>query len=247
MIKQTWLFFTRRLIKSFQQPAMLFMTLMTPILYLVLFAPLLQRFSGSMADVLNQFVPGILILTAFSAGMGTGWYVVDDDTQDILELFKVMPINSFAYVLGTVIYDIIGFLVPAAILIIGAAWRGFTIHIEGLSVLLLLGTVFALAVSSLTAWVGLKIRNTGAVGGIVSGIQLPLMLLSGVMLPISYGPHWLRTIAQFNPMYYVVKGAQAFNQGTFDSKWGVSGFAVSLVLLLIGLLISTHSYRKLRI
>lgn len=246
-IYQLALFTNRRLKTTLRSPAMLMMTLMTPLIYLLFFAPLLEKFSGSYAIVLDQFMPGMLILTAFTVGMGTGWYIVDDDTRHLIEQFRVMPIRPAAYIGGTVLYDVIGFLVPAGLLIAGAAWAGFKLHWFGLLTLLVLGTLFTLTVSALIAGIGLVLRNTGAVGGVVSGIQLPLMLLSGVMLPISYGPTWIQNLAKFNPMYYVVRAAQNLNAEDFQTKWVLWGFSLTIVLMVVSLLWSTKKYRKLAI
>jgi ABC-2 type transport system permease protein len=168
---------------------MLMMTLMTPLLYVLLFAPLLQHMYGSTASALDHFMPGLIILTAFTAGMGTGWYVVDDVKSGVIARFKVSPASGSAYLWGCVLADAATFLIPTAILVGVGVLMGYTIHWGGLAASAGLGLLFTFMYSMTTAGIGLALKNTGAVGGIVSGIQLPVMLLSGVMLPISFGPH----------------------------------------------------------
>ena len=42
-----------------------------------------------------------------------------------------------------------------------------------------------------------------------------MLLLAGVLLPISLGPTWMRVLAHFNPLYYLVEGARALAAGAF--------------------------------
>jgi ABC-2 type transport system permease protein len=74
------LFFRRKMLESLRQPAWIVMGLTTPLLYLALFTPLLNSLAGSpgfpKGHVLDVFVPGILVLIAFGAGMGAGWTVI---------------------------------------------------------------------------------------------------------------------------------------------------------------------------
>jgi ABC-2 type transport system permease protein len=38
-------------------------------------------------------------------------------------------------------------------------------------------------------------KETGSLAAIVTGLQLPLTLLSGVLLPLSLAPEWMRVLA----------------------------------------------------
>ena len=68
-LRDTWLIYRRSLILTLRQPVWVAMGLFQPVLYLFLFAPLLEgaaMATGPSASALNWFVPGLLILTAFS-------------------------------------------------------------------------------------------------------------------------------------------------------------------------------------
>ena len=71
---QTGLFFRRKLLETLRQPVWIITGLTTPALYLALFAPLLRSLDGGPGfppgQVLEVFVPGVLVLVAFGAGMG---------------------------------------------------------------------------------------------------------------------------------------------------------------------------------
>jgi ABC-2 type transport system permease protein len=71
---ESGLFSRRKILESLRQPAWIIMGLTTPLLYLALFTPLLNSLAGGPGfppgHVLDVFVPGILVLIAFGAGMG---------------------------------------------------------------------------------------------------------------------------------------------------------------------------------
>ena len=102
---QTELFFRRKLLETLRQPVWLVTGLTTPLLYLALFAPLLRSLAGGPAfppgQVLDVFVPGILVLIAFGAGMGAGWPVIWELDSGVIERLRVTPASRFALLLGT--------------------------------------------------------------------------------------------------------------------------------------------------
>ena len=52
--------------------------------------------------VLDVFVPGILVLIAFGAGMGAGWPVIWELDSGVIERLRVTPASRLALLLGTV-------------------------------------------------------------------------------------------------------------------------------------------------
>jgi ABC-2 type transport system permease protein len=100
------------------------------------------------------------------------------------------------------------------------------VHLAGLLVLgillCLLGTVVA-AFSTATALVTKDINSFAA---IVNGLNLPVLLLAGVLLPISLGPSWMRAAAHFDPLYYVVVASRVLAGGVFAGSQVWQAFAV---------------------
>jgi hypothetical protein len=82
------------MLESLRQPAWIIMGLTTPLLYLGLFTPLLNSLAGGPGfppgHVLDVFVPGILVLIAFGAGMGTGWPVIWELDSGVIERLRVL-------------------------------------------------------------------------------------------------------------------------------------------------------------
>ena len=109
LVCQTALLFRRKLLEFLRQPTWVFVGLSTPLLYLALFGPLLEKLAGGPGfphgAVLDLFVPGILVLMAFSGGMGAGWIVIWELDSGVIERLSVTPVNRLALVLGTALRD----------------------------------------------------------------------------------------------------------------------------------------------
>jgi ABC-2 type transport system permease protein len=59
----------------------------------------------------------------------------------------------------------------------------------------------------------LTIRDQGALAGMLSTLTVPLLLLSGVLLPMTLAPDLLQTLAQFNPFTHAVEAARVLVNG----------------------------------
>jgi len=188
ILLEIWLLFKRRILETLREPVWVFTGLMEPLLYMALFAPLLKNVGAvqlTTSQVLDSFVPGLLTLLAFGSGMGEGWVIVDDLKTGVVERLRVSPASRFSLLMGTILRDIVTFIVPS-ILVIFISWIfGFTVHIWGLLILAVLLCFLTAIVSAWSGSIGLIVKQVGSVAAVVTGLQLPLTLLSGILLPLS--------------------------------------------------------------
>jgi ABC-2 type transport system permease protein len=71
-----------------------------------------------------------------------------------------------------------------------------------------------------------------------------VLLLSGILLPMTLGPRWLQRIAAFNPFSHIVDAARvAFNDRLGDSSL-VIGLACAAALAVAGLAIATRTFQR---
>jgi ABC-2 type transport system permease protein len=245
---QASLFFRRKMLESLRQPAWIIMGLTTPLLYLGLFTPLLNSLAGGpgfpSGHVLDVFVPGILVLIAFGAGMGAGWPVIWELDTGIIERLRVTPASRLALLLGTVARDIVMFIVPAVLVLAIATVSGFHAHPLGLAILLVLLSVLTAACSAASSALGLTLKQIGSLAAVVTGVQLPLTLLSGILLPLSLGPAWLRVLGHLNPMYYAVQAARDLAVGSIGVPAVGTGFAVTAVAAALAMYWGTRAYQR---
>lgn len=244
----TGLFFRRKLMETIRQPVWFFSGLITPLLYLALFAPLLRSLAGGPAfpqgHMLDAFVPGILVLVAFGAGMGAGWMVIWELDAGVIERLRVSPASRLALLLGTVLRDMLMFVVPGVLVIAIATGFGLHAHWGGLALLLVLLSLVAAACSATSSALGLVLRQIGSLAAVVTGVQLPLTLLSGILLPLSLGPAWLRALGHLNPLYYAVQAARSLAAGTLFTGAVGLGFLVTGAAAALALVWGTRAYAR---
>src|SRR5262252_11054393 len=104
MLRDTWIVFRRYFGRTLKSPLYMGVSLAQPVLYLVLFAPLLKSvasvpgFPGGGAY--NVFVPGLLVqLGLFSATSG-GWGLIAEVKAGVIERLRVTPTSRAALLLG---------------------------------------------------------------------------------------------------------------------------------------------------
>jgi ABC-2 type transport system permease protein len=248
VVRETGLLWRRKLLETLRQPVWVIVGLSTPLLYLALFAPLLHGLAGGpgfpRGAVLDVFVPGVLCLMAFGAGMGAGWIVIFELDTGVLERLRVTPASRFALLMGTVLRDIVMLVLPALLVIGVAIPFGYRPHPAGIAIMLVLLALLTAIVSAWSGALGLILRQIGSLAAVVTGLQLPLTLLSGVLLPMSLAPAWLRVMAHFNPLYYAVQAARDLSAGTITSWTVVSGFLVLAPLTAVTVAWATRAYRN---
>ena len=245
---QSGLFFRRKLLETLRQPVWIITGLSTPLLYLALFEPLLRSVAGGPSlpagHVLNVFVPGILALMAFGAGMGAGWVVIWELDSGVIERLRVTPASRLALLLGGVLRDVAMFVLPGVVVIGIAIGFGFTAHWAGLALVLVLLALLTAACSATSAALGLRLKQIGSLAAVVTGVQLPLTLLSGILLPLSLGPDWLCVLGHLNPMYYAVQAARDLAAGTITTAAVGTGFLVTGAAAALALWWGTRCFQQ---
>ncbi len=136
----------------------------------------------------------------------------------MIERFRVTPASRLALLLGPLVSGIVSmFIFDLILLVVGVAF-GFHVHVPGLLVLAILLALFYLTMAAFSTAVALLTKEITGFAAIVNGINLPLLLLAGVLLPISLGPGWMSVLAHFNPLYYLVIASRTLALDTFSGS-----------------------------
>jgi ABC-2 type transport system permease protein len=106
-----------------------------------------------------------------------------------------------------------------------------------LGMLMIIMAAFSIATALVT-------KDISSFAAITNGLNLPVLLLAGVLLPISLGPLWMRILAHFNPLYYLVEAARVLAAGVFSSAVVWQAFAVLTPLCAATLIWATRVIRK---
>jgi ABC-2 type transport system permease protein len=246
--RDVWLLFERYTLQLVRNPVWLFVGFSTPILYLALFTPLLNSLSHSNGlfhgNVLNLFLPGILALLAFASGAGPGFNTIFELRSGVIERFRVTPASRFAILTGPILSSmVLMFVFDIVLIAVGAAF-GFHVHVLGLLVLAVLIALLMVTMAAFSIATALLTKEISSFAAIINGMNLPVLLLAGVLLPISFGPLWMRVIAHFNPLYYLVEAARVLAAGHFGGSAVWQAFAVLVPIAALVLAWATRVFRR---
>lgn len=238
----TALILRHQLAQSLRTPAWLFIGLAQPVLYLVLFGPLLERLAEPYGvDPWLLFTPGMLVLLGMFGGMAAGFGIVAELRSGVVERQRVTPARRSALLLGRVFREVVVVTVQGAILVAVAFVFGLRPNWPGVVLALALVALLTSGIAAACIALGLATRTESGVAAVTNGLSLPVMLLAGILIPMQFAPGWLETMSRFNPVTYTVDAARALFAGDLTSSDVVVGVSVTAVL--VGMLVSVGTSR----
>jgi len=244
-IRDTWLVFQRYFQLLIRNPAWIAIGVLQPVLYLTLFAPLLKSIAAvrgfPAGGAYNVFVPGQLIMLGLFGASGVGFGLIAELRLGIIERFRVTPVSRLALLLGRASRDILNLLVQALILILLSLPFGLSVHPLGVLIMLVLLALVALLFASLAYSCALWLKSEDSFAPLMFTATLPLLLLSGVLLPMSLAPAWLRDIALVNPLGYAVDAGRALFLDHIGDVSVVKGLAIMAALALVAVVWAARS------
>lgn len=248
MLRDIWLVFTRYFALFIRNPAWVAIGLIQPLLYLVLFAPLLTSIAAvpgfPPGGAYNVFVPGLLIQLGLFGASSVGFGLIAEMRWGVIERMRVTPVSRVALLLGRALRDVLTLLVQAILIIVLSIPFGLKIDLVGSIVVLGVVGLIGLATASISYALALALGDEDSFAPIVFTATLPLLLLSGVLLPLSLAPAWLQAIARVNPLSYAVDAARAvFNNQAGDPSV-VQGVVIMLVLTIASVAIAGRSFNR---
>lgn len=238
--------FTRELKPMLRDPFQLVFSLVQPLTFLALFGPLLSGMMGqSLADTYQWFVPGVLVMvTLFSTAM-TGSNLLYEIIQGSHERMLVTPVSRSALLLGRACKEMVPLLVQASVLCVVAAFFGFRPHVPGLLLGMVLLAVLGMGLGALSYALGIVSRKEDWIFWAVQQTLLfPLMLLSGMLLPLDSGPRWIEVVSWFNPLRYLVDALRELVNGELGNPAIWQGGVASVVVVAIGLAVGIRTMRR---
>lgn len=241
MLTETWVVFQRAMRQLLRNPVWVFFGLTQPILYLVLFGPLLKNVSGGGLGgnkAWAVFVPGLLLqLTIFTGGFA-GFGIIQELREGVIDRQRVTPAPRTALILGRSLCQTVTIGVQSTILVLVALPFGLDASGVGVTLAVLVIMLLTLGISSASFAMGLILKDEDSFAPFIQGVSLPLLLLSGVFLPMALAPSWLRHLSQVNPLTHSLDALRALFHGTLttaDVAWGTaSSLAIAGLLLLWG-------------
>src|ERR1700724_2410380 len=158
-LKDAWLMFQRYLFVFLRNPAWVAIGVLQPVLYLVLFAPLLKSLTETpgfpSGGAYNVFVPGLLIQLGLFGASGVGFGLIAELRAGVIERFRVTPVSRFALLLGRSLGAIVTLMVQSLLLMLLSIPFGLTPSVSGIVIMLGLVGLIGLGMASLAYAVAL--------------------------------------------------------------------------------------------
>ncbi|MFI7616917.1 ABC transporter permease [Nonomuraea terrae] len=247
MIRHTVLFTGYELRKQFANPIWPLFGIMQPVLYLLMYAPLLRTMTpgGTTVDALRMFTPAAMMMIAVFGALFSGFGLIAELRDGTLERYAVSPAWRPAIVLGRVAKDMLVLVLQAVLVLVVAMAMGVRIGAVELVLVLLLMAATGLFASGLSQGLALTVRDENGMSQTLNLFMLPIMLLAGMFLPISFAPGWMQFLAPLNPLYHAVEAGRALFGGRLSDPSIPIAFAVFLGLAVLTTIWSMRSLRKI--
>lgn len=248
LLRDSWLMFRSQFNVSRRNLVWLFVGMFQPICYLLLFAPLLKNLVGTPGfppgSAYNIFTPGLMVMMAiFGAGFA-GFGIINRLRSGFIERMRVTPVSRLAMILGALGVDACLFVVQILLLLGLGLLLGFRPDAGGMALLILLLILSAIAMACFSYALALLFKDESGMAASVNLFVLPLLLLSGVMLPLTLAPDILQQVAKANPFAYAVDASRALVAGNPGDASVVKSFVIIGALAILTTFWATRSMRK---
>jgi len=249
MLQQLSLLFVRHLRKSMRSPVWILVGLFEPILNLLLFMPLLKGLGNApglpAGGIERTFVPGLLVmLTIFTAGF-VGFGVMDDKRIGFIERLMVSPARRSAILLSLIARDLVMLVAQTLIVTLLSLVLGLSMSFPGFCAALVMIVLVGVVMVSFSYAMALIVSDESNLASIANTVYMPILLLSGIMLPLTLAPRWLKIAAKFNPFSYIVDAERLLFAGTFNDAEVWQAFAIVIVLAVGTTAWATSRLRKM--
>jgi ABC transporter DrrB family efflux protein len=207
----------RNLLVWLRVPAYIVFTVVQPVIFVLLFR---YVFGGAIqapgaGGYVSYLMPGIIGQTAAFATFATAIALAQEATKGVIDRFRAMPIARSAVLAGRLIADSIRMLI-VILVIIGVGYAvGFRFQngVAGAIGMVLLAEAFGIAVCSVSAFVGLAIKDEESVQAFGLIWIFPLTFVSSAFVPIATMPGWLQVFANNQPVTLVINAMRAMALG----------------------------------
>jgi len=245
-LRESHVIFRRQLRMNLRNPAWVLIGVLQPVLYLVLFGPLLKPLVGQFGatNAYTFLVPGLLVQLGMFGAFFAGFGLIGEWREGVVEAERVTPASRTALLMGRLWRDLLQLLVQALILV-GLGYlmgmRGSVVGVvAGIAITLLVGGACAASSHALA----LTTKSEDVMAPMINMVMMPVLLLSGIMLPMTLGPGWLEGLSDWMPFRWVVDATRRTFAGEFGDSAVLWGVGWASVLFVLGMWWGTSTFRK---
>jgi ABC-2 type transport system permease protein len=227
----------RHVMELLRQPWWIFVNLVQPVIWLLLFGALFETVSdipGWGSESYIEFLaPGVVMMTAFFTAGWSGMPMIEDLERGVIDRFLVSPVRRSSLITGRLAQGALQIVIQTLIIVGLAVATGadFSNGVAGVAVLMGIAILLGAAFGALSNGLALLARREETLIALMQFLMLPLSFLSTTFMEEDLMPSWMQTAADFNPVNWAVEaGRQAL---TASPDWAsIAGYAGLLVAFL---------------
>lgn len=247
-LRDSTIVFRRQIRMNLRNPAWVLIGVLQPVLYLVLFGPLLKpivnQFPGGADNAYTFLVPGLLVQLGFFGAMFAGFSLIGEWREGVVEAERVTPASRTALLAGRLMRDVLQLFVQALILVFLGYVMGMRGSVSGaivgIAITLLIGAACAAASNALA----LTAKSEDVMAPVINMVMMPVLLLSGILLPMTLGPMWLQRASDFMPFRWIVDAVRSSFVGGVATSTVAWGLLTAIALAILGTWWGTAVFRK---
>jgi ABC-2 type transport system permease protein len=214
-VRQAWVILTARYLRQlYRMPVVIFMTLIQPIIWLLLFGALFKKvaelpgFGGG--NYITYLTPGVVIMTAMFSASWAGMAYIEDMQSGVMDRFLTAPVGRGALTTAMLAYQGLTTVLQSAIIVAIGWGMGATFPGGGFGIAALVGVsvLIAVAMAGVSNWFALLTRQREALIGASTTLVLPLTFLSGAFMSLRLVPSWIADIARYNPVNWAANAGR---------------------------------------
>lgn len=244
LVTDTGIVFRRELRPLVTNPWSITFTLIQPLVFLALFGPLLSQVTGLESGSLQWFVPGVVVMSTLFATSMTGSNLQMEMQTGSHERLLVAPLRRPSLLVGRSLKEIVPVVAQALLIVAVSIPFGFRPEPAGIVIGLALVAVFGVGLGALSYALAVASKGQDWIFWTVQQTVLfPLLLLSGILLPLDGGPGWIQTLSKCNPLTYVVNAERELFDGVID-RTVAGGFLAAAAVCVVGLFVGVRVMRS---
>ncbi|MEM9564708.1 MAG: ABC transporter permease [Actinomycetota bacterium] len=201
----------RNVIKIIRVPELLAFVLVSPVMFVLLFAYVFGNAIDIPGGSYREFlIAGIFAQTVVFGATFTGAGLAEDMQKGIIQRFKSLPMSRAAVIVGRtasdVIYNVLSLAFMAITgLLVGWRIRGsFLDAVLGFAILLL----FAYSFSWIMALIGLLVPSPEVVNNASFIVIFPITFIANTFVPAETLPGPLKAFAEWNPVSAITQASR---------------------------------------
>ncbi len=190
-------------------------------------------------------MPGILVMSALFAASTTGSNLLLEIQTGSQERMLVTPLSRSSLLVGRALKEILPLVAQASLIVAVVIPFGFRFEVGGAVIGMAMLAVFGVGLGALSYSLALAVKSEDWIfWSVQQTLIFPLLLLSGMLIPVEDGPAWLRSLSQVNPLTHIVDAERLLFDGVVLDAQVFYGAVAAGLLAVVGLWVGIRSMQR---